>query len=234
METTVRRFDRRASTYETSALQPFLFGPVQHTALQLARQHLPQARRILDVGCGTGQLLRRARPCYPLASLIGIDLAGQMLATANALTPEKLSVDFIRAQAEQLPFPDAVFDLVLTTLSLRHWTDSPGRDRRDRPSAHGGWCAHPRRRLSKASAPSPAAPCCADAPPRSQPTSAGCWPFTAWPLSAAIAPAGSVTGRPGHRRPEDDHDPPPKVSLKRSSLDARAAMTVRVTGSSMA
>jgi hypothetical protein len=39
METTVRRFDRRASTYETIALQPFPFGPVQHTALQLARQH---------------------------------------------------------------------------------------------------------------------------------------------------------------------------------------------------
>jgi ubiquinone/menaquinone biosynthesis C-methylase UbiE len=48
-----------------------------------------------------------------------------MLATANALTPAKLSVDFILAQAEQLPFPDAVFDLVLTTLSLRHWTDPP-------------------------------------------------------------------------------------------------------------
>lgn len=74
---------------------------------------LPQARRILDVGCGTGQLLRRARPCYPLASLIGIDLA---------------------------------------------LDGCPGRDRRDRPSAHGGWCPHPRRRLSKASAPSPAAP----------------------------------------------------------------------------
>jgi hypothetical protein len=53
-----------------------------------------------------------------------------MLATANALTPAKLSVDFIRAQAEQLPFPDAVFDLVLTTLSLRHWTDPrPGSPR---------------------------------------------------------------------------------------------------------
>jgi hypothetical protein len=47
-------------------------------------------------------------------------------------------------------------------------------------------------------------------------------------------PLVPITGRPGHRRPEDDHDPPPKVSLKRSSLDARAAMTVRVTGSSMA
>lgn len=125
MDSTVTRFDRRASTYETSALQQFLFGPVQDTALQLARQHLPQTRRILDVGCGTGQLLRRARPYYPLASLVGIDLAGQMLATANAITPAKLSVHFIHARAEQLPFPDEVFDLVLTTLSLRHWTDPP-------------------------------------------------------------------------------------------------------------
>jgi ubiquinone/menaquinone biosynthesis C-methylase UbiE len=125
MDTTVRRFDRRASTYENSALQQFLFGPVQHTALQLARQHLHQARRILDVGCGTGQLLRRARPCYPLASLVGIDIAGQMLATASAITPTKLSVQFIHARAEQLPFADAVFDLVFTTLSLRHWIDPP-------------------------------------------------------------------------------------------------------------
>jgi hypothetical protein len=42
METTVRRFDRRASTYETSALQPFLFGPVQQTALQLAASTCPR------------------------------------------------------------------------------------------------------------------------------------------------------------------------------------------------
>jgi ubiquinone/menaquinone biosynthesis C-methylase UbiE len=122
---TLHRFDRRASTYENSVLQQFLFGPVQHTALHLALQHLPQACRILDVGCGTGQLLRRARPCYPLASLVGIDLAGQMLATASAITPTKLSVQFIHARAEQLPFADAMFDLVFTTFSLRHWMDPP-------------------------------------------------------------------------------------------------------------
>jgi SAM-dependent methyltransferase len=128
-----------------------------------------------------------------------------MLATANALTPAKLSVDFIRAQAEQLPFPDAVFDLVLTTLSLRHWTDPPaGIAEIGRVLTVDGVLIladvfprhpHPVRLL----------PCCADAPPRSQPTLAGCWPFTAWPLSAAIAPAGSDyrTSRssPSGRRP---------------------------------
>jgi ubiquinone/menaquinone biosynthesis C-methylase UbiE len=118
---TVSRFDRRASTYEDSALQQFLFGPAQDTALQLALRQLPRARRILDVGCGTGRLLRRARPCYPLASLVGIDLAGQMLASATTLT--RRSVQLVHARAEQLPFPDEVFDLVFTTMSLRHWTN---------------------------------------------------------------------------------------------------------------
>jgi predicted TPR repeat methyltransferase len=73
------RFDRRASSYEDSVLQQFLFVPVQQTALRLARQLQPQAGPILDVGCGTGQLLRHARPCYPTAQLDGRDLAGQML-----------------------------------------------------------------------------------------------------------------------------------------------------------
>ena len=67
----------RASSYEDSTLQQFLFVPVQQTALRLALQLLPQARRVLDVGCGTGQLLRRARSYFPAAQLVGVDLAGR-------------------------------------------------------------------------------------------------------------------------------------------------------------
>jgi ubiquinone/menaquinone biosynthesis C-methylase UbiE len=117
------RFDRRASSYEDSLLQQFLFVPVQQTTLRLARQLLPQARRVLDVGCGTGQLLRHTRPYYPTAELIGVDLAGQMVATATTITPGKLAICYVQGRAEYLPFTGDAFDLVFTTPSLRHWTD---------------------------------------------------------------------------------------------------------------
>jgi ubiquinone/menaquinone biosynthesis C-methylase UbiE len=123
MAPSASRFDRWASSYEDNTLQEHLFVPVQQTALQLALQLLPHPRRILDVGCGTGRLLRQARPCFPAAELVGVDLAGQMVATAGAVTPTRLAVRYVHGRAECLPFPNEVFDLVLTTLSLRHWTD---------------------------------------------------------------------------------------------------------------
>ena len=119
------RFDRWASSYEDNTLQQYLFVPVQQTALQLALQLLPHPRRILDVGCGTGRLLRQARPCYPTAELVGVDLAGQMVATASAVTPTGLAVRYVQGRAECLPFTNEVFDLIFATLSLRHWTDLP-------------------------------------------------------------------------------------------------------------
>ncbi len=124
-DSTVSRFDRRACSYEDSTLQQFLFVPVQQTALRLALRLLPRPRRVLDVGCGTGQLLRQARSCYPTAELLGVDLAGRMVVTASAITPTELVIRYVQGRAECLPFLPEAFDLVLTTMSLRHWTDPP-------------------------------------------------------------------------------------------------------------
>ena len=123
MAPSASRFDRWASSYEDNTLQQHLFVPVHQTTLQLALQLLAHPRRILDVGCGTGRLLRQARPCYPAAELVGVDLAGQMVATASAVTPTRLAVRYVHGRAECLPFTNEVFDLIFTTLSLRHWTD---------------------------------------------------------------------------------------------------------------
>lgn len=123
LDSAASRFDRWASSYEHDTLQQYLFVPVHQTALQLALQLLPQARRVLDVGCGTGRLLRRARPCYPTAELIGVDLAWQMVATATTVTPTKLAVGYVHGRAECLPFAHEMFDLIFATLSLRRWRD---------------------------------------------------------------------------------------------------------------
>jgi SAM-dependent methyltransferase len=117
------RFDRWASTYDASPLQPTLFAPVHQTALQLAQHLVPDARRVLDVGCGTGRLLRQARQRYRPAELVGVDLARGMLAAAIRATTTELRIHYLHAGAEHLPFTDEVFDLVFATMTMRHWTD---------------------------------------------------------------------------------------------------------------
>lgn len=119
------RFDRCASSYEDNTLQQHLFVPVHQTTLQLAFRLLPHPRRILDVGCGTGRLLRQARQRHPTAELVGVDLAGRMVATASAATPARLAVGYVHGRVECLPFTNEVFDLVFATLFLRHWADLP-------------------------------------------------------------------------------------------------------------
>lgn len=66
--------------------------------------------RILDVGCGRGELLRRflsfgASP----NSLFGIDLLPEHVEAARHLAPH---LEVTCGSAEKLPFPDACFDLV--------------------------------------------------------------------------------------------------------------------------
>jgi methyltransferase family protein len=200
LHSTPSRFDRRANTYEDSTLQQFLFVPVQQTALQLALQLLPQARRVLDVGCGTGQLLRRARQCYPTAELVGIDLPGRMVATAIAVTPTKLAVCYVHGRAERLPFADDVFDLVSPPCPCGTGpTRRLGSPRSAECSPQVGCWSSPTS--------FPAAdevrpfPCCAAAVPSSRPSSAPYWPPTTWPSSGAtkLVGSGSPTSRSSQR-----------------------------------
>jgi ubiquinone/menaquinone biosynthesis C-methylase UbiE len=121
-------FDAWARSYEHSILQPRLYDPAQHAALELARRLAPRPRCILDVGCGTGRLLRHARGHYPSATLVGVDVSATMLVVA-ASTAQRATIHpihpihHVRATAERLPFSTARFDLVLATMALRHWSD---------------------------------------------------------------------------------------------------------------
>jgi len=100
-------------------MQRLLFDRVHHSVLDMLPGDL-QPKSILDVGCGTGRLLRRAGQQFPDAELAGVDLSEGMIAQANLLTP---GARFYVGQAESLPLPDASVDLVLSTMSFHHWTD---------------------------------------------------------------------------------------------------------------
>jgi ubiquinone/menaquinone biosynthesis C-methylase UbiE len=112
------RFDGWAPRYDDCALQP-AFQAAHHAVLQHAHGLTNPPGRVLDIGCGTGRLLRLFAQRFPRASLVGVDPSAGMLAV-SAEGPGH----FVRATAEHLPFRDAAFDLVVSTASCRHWDDA--------------------------------------------------------------------------------------------------------------
>jgi len=122
MSDDVQRFDHWSKTYEDCWGQRFFDG-VHELMLDLVTGATPSLRpsKILDVGCGTGRLLRKAAARWPAAHLIGIDPARGMIEVAHSLLP---SAGFGRALAESLPLGDASFDVVLSSISMHHWRDA--------------------------------------------------------------------------------------------------------------
>jgi ubiquinone/menaquinone biosynthesis C-methylase UbiE len=132
-EKDITRFDRWSSTYEDSWMQRAIFDPAHHATLALAAKIVPQPASVLDVGCGTGRLLRQARTHWPEAYLIGVDPADGMIEMAKRLTPD---ATFFTSMAETLPLQDASVDLALSTISFHPPLAGPDSRRpRDRAGA---------------------------------------------------------------------------------------------------
>jgi ubiquinone/menaquinone biosynthesis C-methylase UbiE len=88
--------------------------------LYLAR--LRPGESILDVGCGTGTLAIAAkRKVGPTGTVFGIDASAEMIARAGHKA-SKAGVDatFRKEAVQALSFPDARFDVVLSTLMFHH------------------------------------------------------------------------------------------------------------------
>jgi len=135
----VEPFNRWAASYDKSFMQKLLFGPVQSQMLDLLMREGPKDPPgcIVDIGCGTGRLLRAASVQWAKAQLFGVDPAEQMVSEAHRLNP---NVNFKIASAESLPFNDQTADIILSSLSFHHWAD-PQKAFREiaRVFRPGGW-----------------------------------------------------------------------------------------------
>jgi SAM-dependent methyltransferase len=105
-----------------------LYDPLQRL-LGLGSVHrwlVDQARiqpdqRVLEIGCGTGNLAILIKRLHPGTQVIGIDPDPKALARAQRKAGrEALSVQLDRGFAEELPYPDASFDRVLSALMFHH------------------------------------------------------------------------------------------------------------------
>jgi SAM-dependent methyltransferase len=89
----------------------------QDRRLDLMRRHaMLDDQRILDVGCGLGMYVRQFRSFS--AEVYGVDVDPEKVAQASRELP-----NIQTAPAEELPFPDDRFDVVLLHEVLEHVTD---------------------------------------------------------------------------------------------------------------
>ncbi len=77
---------------------------------------------VLDVGCGTGWLTRRAADIAgPTGAALGIDAAPDMIRMAmQQAARDRNAAQFKVAVIEALPFQDSSFDLVVASLIIHH------------------------------------------------------------------------------------------------------------------
>lgn len=72
--------------------------------------------RILEIGVGEGEVMRRVRARFPDATVIGVDLPADDLASEW----KSLGLTCMFGDATRLPFADGMFDLVLAIEVLEH------------------------------------------------------------------------------------------------------------------
>jgi ubiquinone/menaquinone biosynthesis C-methylase UbiE len=118
----VRAFDERAASYE-SGRHGQLHKEISDRVVSLALRQVPAPRRVLDVGCGTGYVLRELAARLPGASeFLGVDPAPKMIEVARSASRDE-RLKFTPGIAERLSADESAYDLVVSTTSFDHWTD---------------------------------------------------------------------------------------------------------------
>jgi tRNA (cmo5U34)-methyltransferase len=81
---------------------------------------LRQPKRVLELGCGTGNLSELIARNFPNARLTLVDLSDSSLRTCRSRMPTSAQVEYVHRDFRELVFADNQFDLILSTISLHH------------------------------------------------------------------------------------------------------------------
>jgi len=107
------QYDRRWASYITATLRE-----------TLKRLDIKPNDRLLDIGCGTGSLLRAISQKHPSVDLIGLDISSEMLKIACNKQINRCSL--ITGQAQFLPFHSHSFDVVVSCNAFHYWRNPEG------------------------------------------------------------------------------------------------------------
>lgn len=123
-----RSYDRWWGTYTARTVTATL-EMIDMDLLRQASERLGCAPRVLDVGCGTGVLLRCLLEWLPTLEVEGIDASADMLRQAQATLRDWPQVQLFQAEVgpgpqADLPYAPGSFDLITCT-NLLHYLAAP-------------------------------------------------------------------------------------------------------------
>lgn len=78
-----------------------------------------EARRVLELGTGSGETSRRVLATNPDARLVGVDVSAEMLNEARRVLPSEQVEDLVLGRIED-GLPPGSFDLVFSALAVHH------------------------------------------------------------------------------------------------------------------
>ena len=106
-----------------------LMGADKARTALLDQAQIRSGHRVLDVGCGTGSLVIQLKRLCPDTEVIGLDPDPKALARArHKAACDAVSVQLDRGFGDELPYAEASFDRVLSSLMFHHLpTDEKGK-----------------------------------------------------------------------------------------------------------
>jgi ubiquinone/menaquinone biosynthesis C-methylase UbiE len=116
----IKRFNKWAGSYDTGIVSIFFRMCYRKIRPSL---NLQDGMRLLDVGCGTGSLLKELSESGKELNLYGIDLSPEMIATARVKLKDEKHIELYEGSAADLPFQSNYFDYVVCMNSLHHHAD---------------------------------------------------------------------------------------------------------------
>lgn len=113
------RFAALTPVYDAFCRVLGLGAPLRRFQLEVLARFSP--RSILEVGCGTGELLESISRRFPGVAVTGLDPDADALAIARRkIVSEAPRAEVMLGRAEALPFEAGSFDLVVSSLMLHH------------------------------------------------------------------------------------------------------------------
>lgn len=113
------KFDKRASSYDDGFEGKF---SKKFYRVLLSKLDIKPTAKVLDVGCGTGYLLRKIADSQEIEGY-GIDVEQNMIEVATEKCPD---MTIQTSACEKTPYDDGTFDIMTACMAYHHFSDKAG------------------------------------------------------------------------------------------------------------